>query len=59
MGEVDVDVDGLSRVITDRDTRQIKEWPTPWEHKEFGPNRSVTGALLWWFPVGVSMVGVS
>ena len=41
------------RVITDRDTRLIKRvWPTPRERKEFGPKRSVTGALLWWFPVG-------
>ena len=27
-------------------------WPTPWERKEFGPKRSVTGALVWWLPVG-------
>ena len=45
--DVDVDADGLSRVITDRDTRLIKGmWPTPRERKEFGPKRSVTGALL-------------
>ena len=30
VGVVDVDVDGLSRVTTDRDTRLIKwVWPTP------------------------------
>ena len=44
-------------MITDRDTRLING--CGWEHKEFGPKRSVTGTIFWRFPVGSSMVGVS
>ena len=51
--DVDVDVVGLSG----GNNRQghppdQRVWPTPWERKEFGPKRSVTGALVWWLPVG-------
>ena len=45
--DVGVDVDGLSRIITDRDTRLINGCgPSSENVREFGPKRSMTGALL-------------